>query len=1533
MTVFWRRSRKSMFATVFCTALLTTSMLLFPTGSTETNAVSSTLRVSILQDMPDFNIYNLGSDSYWKNMILSWPIESLAVVGLYSVPYPLLAQSWTFDENTLTIDIYLREGVLFHDGQEMTAEDVHYSYLMARDGTTYSDSIIPAFDADDNNWVTEAELNAGIQIMSSYHVRMVMAKPYGQFFSKTLTVPVMPKHIWQNHVDYENRVDVTWGTDPAAVIATGPFYYAEGVAFDHRVLDKNTQYWGQSFVLPDGCRTYPPNVDRLHFSIEANIDSAINALRSGEIDHIATPIPPDPNKLALIDSDPRIDLFYPEDAGYFYLAFNMKKEPFGSLDFRRAVSHLIDKTHIVDSFMGGFGAEGTTAVSPYFGYWHNPALTDYVYDDPDDPLTTIPEDILDSAGFWDTDGDGWRNLPDGSVMDKITILAPPEDYDPVRIRSMEMIANALVKVGINAEAEAVDFNTLVAKLVAFDYQMLIAGWNFRGYTECVSVLYDIYGPAAAGNSWAFWSDTNPNPFYSDLGEVSTLADEETMMLVDYLADLEDGARATFNIAEQIDYVKEGQEVVLDAVPCNILYHRVNVMATSTAWTGWVPHMGALLNRFSLSELSGGGVDRIYDDAGEGVNVALSAPRTLEASAVIPGHVVVIDDHGLAVPNATVTMTFEPLSPALMDVVITPPSGLTDNEGVYEFTITGTIQGAGVVRVSAASGVYSDEDAMIVTVSAAIPTTLTLHASIEATVMAPPSYAEISLSVLDQYGQPVEGAEISVDEKLLDAGIVTPSTVVTDATGSAAMTYGVTPDGMRRASHTLDRVLLTVSKDGYKHADSAYFEVLAYNDALPDWTLVNIVDVTTTALSAVVSLSTVTIHAVDDEGNALSHLPLVVEYTNDSYVSMPVTSITTDGAGFASFDVEAAAGAPTGAFSVAIGNASTVNTVPASVTFTHLNGAPGEEMYGGYIVYDQAANFMPVIGSLSGTAYVWDSTGVPAEGKAALIVPAAMEGFLVDSEQAEWNSLNDYTGIVVTTSADDRTRLTSGPFSVPGYSNPWGILMEGVDMIAGEVELTLNGVDIALSDLLGEVVIVPEASGDFDWITGLHVVEGQTVITGGYAYGRSYEVLSASHVVPSHFVRAMRDYYDTAPVIATVTDEHNQPVEGAAVFICQPYHYPNTDYGVLEYDIDYWTWSCVFTDASGDAEVTVIAVSPGYVVSDSFVAADVAAIPSPEGCEITLMSQSQLFILPQKCKVDVTPITTPVPIGEDFVVEASILNLSADGPLDDMVVSMYAGTEDTVIGEYVTGADGMASFLINTSGIVALEAGFIPVTLSAVGPGYCYASYRMMVPFKNPRPEITISEPAEGEIITSSTVTISGVVTDLNGVASVSVTIDGGGPHDIPIAVGDTTVPFEYTAHDLDDGPHNAVVQAVDMLDVTSTELRAFIVSTSQFVLVRYAGPAHDSAVGMSFQPSANGLWGATIENNGLSGVAIVIYEVDGGEMTRVARLKVGFQGDSSATAYTEPVSLVGGQEYLMVFTPLGPEGGSALVIPMFEMQH
>ena len=100
-------------------------------------------------------------------------------------------------------------------------------------------------------------------------------------------------------------------------------------------------------------------------------------------------------------------------------------------------------------------------------------------------------------------------------------------------------------VGIDSEAIEVDFTTLIARMDAFDYQMLELGWSFTGYTECVSLLFDVIRPDGQLQLVGLLVlDVYENPYYASIGGVSTLADDATQDLVDALYDLEMAARST-----------------------------------------------------------------------------------------------------------------------------------------------------------------------------------------------------------------------------------------------------------------------------------------------------------------------------------------------------------------------------------------------------------------------------------------------------------------------------------------------------------------------------------------------------------------------------------------------------------------------------------------------------------------------------------------------------------------------------------------------------------------------------------------------------------------------------------------------------------------------------------------------------------------------------------------------------------------------------------------------------------------------------
>ena len=429
------------------------------------------LYIGMQQDIPDFNTWNLASNSVWKSNVINWGFEGLVGLDFDGLPMPVLAESWTFDEPTLTWTFTIRQGVTFHDGTPMDADDVVFMFQHARQGTTYASNIINAFDANDDGSCSEAEMTTAVNKVDDYTVTMKMGSSYGLFLTTTAGLPILPMAIWENHLS-GGLVDILWN-DPDATISTGPWRYKEGEDNSYRIMEKYTGYWGKNKTTPLGYKMYAPNIDQLYFKLYASIDTAILALQSGEVDHLPWAITA--GRIPSLQADPNIKLFYESDNGYFYMAFNQKFDPMGYLPFRQAVSHVIDKAQIVNVYMGGFGTQGDACEPPFWGEdaWYNATVEKY----PFDADYSTPIALLNAAGFVDANGDGWRDLPDGTPMQKLTILTPPADYDPIRIRAGQMIAkNMRDGLHINAEAKALDFDTLVTRLQSMDFQLLIIGW-------------------------------------------------------------------------------------------------------------------------------------------------------------------------------------------------------------------------------------------------------------------------------------------------------------------------------------------------------------------------------------------------------------------------------------------------------------------------------------------------------------------------------------------------------------------------------------------------------------------------------------------------------------------------------------------------------------------------------------------------------------------------------------------------------------------------------------------------------------------------------------------------------------------------------------------------------------------------------------------------------------------------------------------------------------------------------------------------
>ena len=119
--------------------------------------------IAMQQDMPNFNNWDLASNSVWKNYVLGkWCWEGLSGLDPDGNIFPNLAEDWTFDLDTLTTTITLRQGVTFHDGETMDADDVLFSFKALRNGGTFSSNIVNAFDTDGDGTVSLDEFDGTI---------------------------------------------------------------------------------------------------------------------------------------------------------------------------------------------------------------------------------------------------------------------------------------------------------------------------------------------------------------------------------------------------------------------------------------------------------------------------------------------------------------------------------------------------------------------------------------------------------------------------------------------------------------------------------------------------------------------------------------------------------------------------------------------------------------------------------------------------------------------------------------------------------------------------------------------------------------------------------------------------------------------------------------------------------------------------------------------------------------------------------------------------------------------------------------------------------------------------------------------------------------------------------------------------------------------------------------------------------------------------------------------------------------------------
>ncbi|MDW3180238.1 MAG: ABC transporter substrate-binding protein [Acidimicrobiia bacterium] len=361
----------------------------------------------------------------------------------------LLAESWEVSDDALTYTFSLRDGVSFHNGDPLTAEDVVFSIEnVLREEEVENDEGELVVQTVHPFASTFAPIDTVIAVDDST-VEITLTQPSANLlFFMTQGQGVI---LNQNAID-----DIANNA-----IGTGPFEFEEWTVGDNIVISANPDYWGEPALL-----------ETIDFQYIADPNALNNAMLSDQLDLVAGVSAPE--LLEVFEADERFEVLTGLTYGEVTLSLNGRRAPFDDVLVRQAVSHAIDRQAVVDLAYAGYGTPIGSFSTP-LDPWFKDLTGVYPYD------PARAEELLTEAG---------------ATGATIEMVLPPPSYAS---RGGEIIASQLEQVGLDVNITNVEWGVWLEDVFSNnDFDMSIVA-----HVEPLDL-------AQYGNPDYYWGNDSPD---------------------------------------------------------------------------------------------------------------------------------------------------------------------------------------------------------------------------------------------------------------------------------------------------------------------------------------------------------------------------------------------------------------------------------------------------------------------------------------------------------------------------------------------------------------------------------------------------------------------------------------------------------------------------------------------------------------------------------------------------------------------------------------------------------------------------------------------------------------------------------------------------------------------------------------------------------------------------------------------------------------------------------------------------------------
>lgn len=358
-------------------------------------------------------------------------------------PQPLLATKWTVAEDGMSINLHLRDDVLFHTGRKMTADDVKF---------TLETAALPATAAQTGFIARQFE---SIDVVSDTELNISFKSPLPGLFDLFEESPIVDKET------YANR------EDGSQVVGTGLYKFASWTPGSEIVLERFVDHRDAA----DG------QIDVINHAIIRDPTAILAALKSKRAQVAFNLVPRIAQTLL---RDPTF-VVSPGGGAIFPLGLNTTMAPFDNKDVRQAVGYAIDRERINDQVFAGVGTPTALFFNPSEAGYSADLANAYPYD------PEKAKSMIEAAGAA------------GQTIKMIIPAIPPNRA------TAEIVQNNLREVGLNVEVEVLDVPTYDKRQVAGDLGqsfILIHGLVGYGAESLLSAAPSI----REGNPSQFWTE-------------------------------------------------------------------------------------------------------------------------------------------------------------------------------------------------------------------------------------------------------------------------------------------------------------------------------------------------------------------------------------------------------------------------------------------------------------------------------------------------------------------------------------------------------------------------------------------------------------------------------------------------------------------------------------------------------------------------------------------------------------------------------------------------------------------------------------------------------------------------------------------------------------------------------------------------------------------------------------------------------------------------------------------------------------------